>query len=118
MYFPKERATRRRRPFCFVTFDSHQAAERAVAESNRVIEVLPASRCCNGARHLRRGPILLLPDAKRIVDSSATELGSRQQKWLPAYGLATVSTSRVLAGIVHAVLSLGLARVQSQTSIV
>ncbi len=40
MYFPKERATRRRRPFCFVTFDSHQAAERAVAESNRVIEVL------------------------------------------------------------------------------
>jgi len=39
VYFPKERATRRCRPFCFVTFDSHQAAERAVAESNRVIEV-------------------------------------------------------------------------------
>ena len=43
MYFPKERATRRRRPFCFVTFDSHQAAERAVAESNRVIEVPPTA---------------------------------------------------------------------------
>ncbi|KAA6421924.1 MAG: RNA recognition motif-containing [Trebouxia sp. A1-2] len=37
VYFPKERASGRRRPFCFVTFASQKAAEKAVAQSNREI---------------------------------------------------------------------------------
>ncbi|KAL3141690.1 hypothetical protein ABBQ32_004377 [Trebouxia sp. C0010 RCD-2024] len=37
VYFPKERATGRRRPFCFVTFALQKAAEKAVAQSNREI---------------------------------------------------------------------------------
>jgi hypothetical protein len=37
VYFPKDKSTGKRRPFCFVTFDTLKAAERAVAESNREI---------------------------------------------------------------------------------
>lgn len=37
VYFPKERVSGRRRPFCFVTFASQKAAEKAVAQSTREI---------------------------------------------------------------------------------
>lgn len=43
VHFPKERSSRRRRHFCFVTFESLQAAERAVAESNREIGGFPVA---------------------------------------------------------------------------
>lgn len=37
VYFPREKASGRRRPFCFVTFASRKAAEKAVAQSDRHI---------------------------------------------------------------------------------
>ncbi|KAK9836094.1 hypothetical protein WJX81_000636 [Elliptochloris bilobata] len=37
VYFPKDRATNRRKNFCFVTFATQQAAEAAAAQSNREI---------------------------------------------------------------------------------
>lgn len=43
VHFPKERTSRRRRHFCFVTFESLQGAERAVAESIREIGGYPVA---------------------------------------------------------------------------
>ncbi|BDA47370.1 probable DAZ-associated protein 1 at N-terminal half [Coccomyxa sp. Obi] len=37
VYFPKDRALNRRKNFCFVTFATQQAAEKAAAQSNREI---------------------------------------------------------------------------------
>lgn len=43
VYFPKERASGRRRPFCFVTFALQKAAENAVAQSSREIGGYPVA---------------------------------------------------------------------------
>ena len=38
LYFPRDKVTNERKPFCFVTFDSPETAARALAESSRVVD--------------------------------------------------------------------------------
>ena len=38
LYFPRDKVTNERKPFCFVTFHSPETAARALAESSRVVD--------------------------------------------------------------------------------
>jgi hypothetical protein len=38
LYFPRDKVTNERKPFCFVTFDSPETAARALAGSSRVVD--------------------------------------------------------------------------------
>lgn len=86
VYFPKNKHTFRRRPFCFITFATLEAAQRALAESPMNIcgALLAAGK--DGSARRRRLPPAVCPSWRR--------LGGAAAGWYCKWGRAAADAGR------------------------